>query len=77
MKQEQSFSFQTDEKPRRQKKGKVKHELIDSDTDSDDFDEDSFTLVRGYNERIRAIYTFRLKEKVLEGVCSTRLQAES
>ena len=46
----------------------VKHEVVDTDSDSDDFDEDSFTLVKGYNERIRAIYTFRLKEKVLEAL---------
>ena len=47
---------------------KVKYEIVDSDTDSDDLEEDSFTLVKGYNERIRAIYTFRLKEKVLESL---------
>ena len=67
MKQEASFSFQTEEKPKR-KSRKITHQEIDSDTDSEDFDEDSFTLVKGYNERIRAIYTFRLKEKVLEGL---------
>ena len=42
--------------------------LSDSGSDSEDFDEDSFTLVKGYNQRIRAIYTYRLKEKVLEAL---------
>ena len=42
--------------------------MSESGSDSEDFDEDSFTLVKGYNKRIRAIYTFRLKEKVLEAL---------
>ena len=69
------FSFHTAEKHRKVPDeveqifvSNRKELMSDSASDSDGYDEDSFTLVKGYNQRIRAIYTYRLKEKVLEGL---------